>query len=166
MDSIDLRSLSGRLLLFLLLLLLPTLLLRGLVCLRCRPLGRLGPLGILPRAHITQFTTSLALASAAEFLGEVLHGNLLQKFLLVARAQDVDLVDGDGVQEALDDIEDAAEAPGGVDEVQLAQSLRVVVLRDAGGLLQVSVHGGDAGDPDTLQVHDRAAGLHQSVGLS
>lgn len=160
----DLRSLSDRLLLLLLSSL--TLLLRGLVCLRSRPLGGLGPLGLLPRTHVTQFTASLALAGAAEFLGEILLGDLCQEVLLVARAQNVDLVNGDGVQEALDDIEDAAKAPGGVDEVQLAQSLRVVVLRDARSLLQVSVHGGDAGDPDALQVHDGAAGLHQTVGLS
>ena len=78
----------------------------------------------------------------------------------------MDLLDGDGVEEALDDVENAAETPGGVDQVQLAQSLGVVVLRDGGSLTNVSVDGGNAGDPDALQVHDCAAGLHQTAGLS
>lgn len=78
----------------------------------------------------------------------------------------MDLVDGDGVEEALDDAEDAAEAPGGIDQVQLAQTLGVVVLRDFGCLAHVAVHGGDAGDTDALQVHNGAAGLEQLAGLA
>ena len=139
---------------------------RGLICLGCRPLGCPGPLRFLPGAHIAQFTTSRALASAAEFLGKVLCGDLFQQFLLVAGAQHVDLLDGDGVEEALDDAENAAETPGGVDQVQLTQSLGVVVLRDGRSLTNVSVHGRDVGDPDALQVHDCAAGFHQTVGLA
>ena len=78
----------------------------------------------------------------------------------------MDLLDGDGVEEALDDAENAAETPGGVDQVQLTQSLGVVVLRDGRSLTNVSVHGRDVGDPDALQVHDCAAGFHQTVGLA
>lgn len=139
---------------------------RGLICLGCRPLGCSGPLRLLPGAHITQFTASRALASTTEFLGKVLCGDLSQQFLLVVGAQHVDLLDGDGVEEALDDAENATETPGSVDQVQLTQSLGVVVLRDGRSLANVSVHGGDVSDPNALQVHDCAAGLHQTVGLS
>lgn len=78
----------------------------------------------------------------------------------------MDLFNGDGVEEALDDAENAAETPGGIDQVQLTQTLGVVVLRNGRSLTNVSVHGGDVGDPDTLQVHDCAAGFHQAVGLA
>lgn len=130
------------------------------------PGGRARPLSLLPGTHIGQLTAALALASTAELLGEVLGGDLGKELLLVAGAEDVDLVNGDRVEEALDDGEDAAEAPGGVDDVQLAETLGVVVLRDLGGLADVAVDGGDAGDADALQVHDGAAGLEELAGLA
>lgn len=89
-----------------------------------------------------------------------------EQLLLVTAAEDVDLGHGHGVEEGLDGTESAAEAPGGIDEVQLSQTLGVVVLRDVGGLLDVSVDGGNAGDSDTLEIHDCAAGLEELAGLA
>ena len=134
--------------------------------LRGSPLGGLGPLGLLPRAHVAELAASSARAATAELNGEVLGGNLSQQVLLVAGAEHVDLVHGHGVQEALDHVEHAAETPGGVDQVKLAQTLGVVVLGDGRRLLDVSVHGGDAGDTDALEVHDGAASLEQLTSLA
>ncbi len=81
-------------------------------------------------------------------------------------AEDVNLLHGDGIKEALHDAEDGGEAPGRVDEVELAEAFRVVVLRDGGGLLDVAVHGADAAEADAFQVHDGAAGLEQGAGFA
>lgn len=78
----------------------------------------------------------------------------------------MDLLDGDWVKVALDDAEDGAEAPWCVDDVQLAQTLWVVVLRDGGGHLDVAVDGWRLGDADALEVHDCAEGLDQVAGLA
>lgn len=78
----------------------------------------------------------------------------------------MDLGDGDGVEEFLDDVEDAGETPWRVDDVQLAQPLGVVVLADSRGLLKVSVGTAHEAKADTLQVHDRAGGLEQVAGLA
>lgn len=59
-------------------------------------------------------TSFSAGALAAETYGKVLGGNLLEEFGLVTRAENVDLLDGDGVEEALDEGEGGGEAPGGV----------------------------------------------------
>lgn len=97
---------------------------------------------------------------------QVLSGDLGEQFLLVTAAEDVDLANGHGVKEALDGTESRAEAPGSVDEVKLAKTLGVVVLRDVGGLLDVSVDGGNAGDTNALEIHNCAAGLEQLAGLA
>jgi len=123
------------------------------------PSGRTSPLGFLPRALIGELAATLALAGTAQLNGQVLGGHLGKQFRLVAAAEDVDLIDGDRVEETLDDTEGAAEAPRGVDDVQLTQTLGVVVLGDLGGLTNVTVDGGNTGNADTLQVHDGAAGL-------
>lgn len=78
----------------------------------------------------------------------------------------MDLLNGNGIQPTFDDAEDAAEAPGGVDQIQTAETLRVVVLRDGGGLLDVGVDGGDFGDANSFHVHDRAAGLEEVTGFA
>ena len=75
---------------------------------------------------------------------------------MVAAAENVNLGDSDGVEELLDDAEDAGEAPGRVDDIKLAQSLGVVVLGDGRGLLEVSVGAAHHTKTDTLEVHDRA----------
>ena len=124
-----------------------------------RPFWRLGPLRILPRSLIAQRTSALAVAAAAEDFREVLLGHLAEEFLFVAGAEDVDFLDGDGVEEALDDAEDAGEAPGGVDEVKLAEAFGVVVLGDGGCLFDVAVDRTDFGDAHAFQVHYRAAGF-------
>ena len=124
------------------------------------------PLGLLPRALVRELAATLALAGTAELNGEVLGGDLGEQLRLVSAAENVDLVDGDGVEETLDDAESAAEAPGGIDNVELAQTLGVVVLRDLGGLTDIAVDGGDAGDTNTLQIHNGAAGLEQLAGLA
>ena len=130
------------------------------------PLRRLHPLRILPGSRIAKRTATLTLARAAKLLGQVLLGHLRQQLGLVTRAEHVDLVDGDGVEEALDDAEDAGEAPGRVDQVQLAEPLRVVVLRDGRGHLHVSVHRADARQPDAFEVHDAAARLEELAGFA
>lgn len=137
-----------------------------LFLLRQSPLWRLGPLGLLPGTHIAELTASSALTGTAEFNREVLGRDLLQQFLLVIGPKDVDLLHGDGVEESLDDVEHAAETPGGIDQVQLAQALGVIVLRDGGSLTHVSVHRGDACDAYAFQIHDAAAGLEQLAGLA
>lgn len=131
-----------------------------------RPLGRSGPFRLLPGAHVAESASARALAGTAELDGKVLGRDLSQELLLVVAAQNVDLLHSDGVQEALDDTEDAAESPGGIDQVQLAQPLRVVVLRDSGRLADIAVDGRHVGDADSLQVHDRAAGLQQLASLA
>src|SRR5947209_6528200 len=75
------------------------------------------PLGFLPRAHITQLTPTLTTAGATEFLWKILCRNLRKKLLLVSTAQNMYLVDRDGVQKSLDDAENTCESPRGVDDV-------------------------------------------------
>lgn len=130
------------------------------------PLRGTGPLSLLPGAHVRELTATLTLARATELDGQVLSWDLGQKLLLVSAAEDVDLADGNGVKEALDGAEDAAEAPWRVDQVKLAETLGVVVLRDVGGLLDVAVDGRHTGDAHALQVHDGATGLKQLAGLA
>lgn len=139
--------------------------LRGLL-LRGSPLRRTSPLGLLPGAEVGELTATGALARAAELNGQVLSGDLGEKLLLVSAAEDVDLADGDGVKETLDGTEDGAEAPGRVDQVKLAKTLGVVVLRDVGGLLDVPVDRWHTGDANTLQVHNGAAGLEELASLA
>ena len=110
----------------------------------------------LTRTFVAQLATARASALAAELLGEVLLGDLGKELLLVVAAQNVDLGDSDGVEELLDNAESARETPRSVDDVKLAQSLGVVVLRDGRGLLEVSVCAAHHADADTLEVHDRA----------
>lgn len=136
-----------------------------LVLLGSSPLGRLGPLWILPGALVAQFTAAFALAGTTNVLGKVLSGDLCQQFLLVVGTKYMDLFDSHGVQEALDGVESAAETPRGVDQVELAQTLGVVVLRDARGLTNIPIHRRDTCDTDALQVHDGAAGLEQLACL-
>lgn len=120
----------------------------------------------MPRASIAVLAAALAGAGAAKLLGDVLGGDVLQQLALVAAAEDVDLLDGDGVQPALDNAPHGREAPGSVDEEQLAQTLGVVVLGDDRGLADVRVHLGNLGQGDALEVHDGAARLEEVAGLA
>ena len=131
-----------------------------------RPLRRPGELRVAPWARVAEPASAGAVARSAELLGQVLRWDLGEQLALVAAAEDVDLLDGDRVEEALDHAEDAAEAPGGVDEVQPAEALGVVVLAHCGGLLDVAVDGRDLGDADALQVHYCAAGFEEVAGLA
>lgn len=78
----------------------------------------------------------------------------------------MDLRDSHRIQPALHHREDTGEAPRRVDEIQLAQSLGVVVLADGGGLLDVAIYGGDFRDANALQVHDGAACFEELAGFS
>ena len=78
----------------------------------------------------------------------------------------MDFLHGDRVQEALDDTEDGRETPGGVDEVEFSETLRVVVLRDGGRLFDVAVDAGYAADAHAFEVHDRAAGFEEGAGFA
>jgi hypothetical protein len=131
-----------------------------------RPLGFLCPLSVPPGARIAQLAALLTLARPTERLGKVLRGDLCQQLGLVSAAQDVDLGAGDGVEELLDDAEDAGEAPGRVDDVHLTQTLRVVVLADLGHGAKVAVDGAGLADADALQVHDCARGLEEVAGFA
>lgn len=130
------------------------------------PLGGPGELGVVPWAKVAHFATTLTLAGATKLLGQVLRGNLGQEVLLVAAAKDVNLLNGDGVEETLDEAEDASKGPGSVDDVELAQALGVVVLRNLGGGLHISKDRAGVADTNTLQVHDGAARLEQVAGLA
>ena len=123
------------------------------------PFGGTSPFRILPWTGIAQFTTTLTFTSATKFLGKILLGHLRKQFGLIVRSQHLDLIDRNRVQESLDSTEDAAESPGCVDQVQLTQTFGVVVLRNGGGLTDVSINRRDAGDSDALEVHDGAAGF-------
>ena len=120
----------------------------------------------MPRSGIAVRTATLALALATEILGEVLSRNLLEELALVAGSEDVDLGNGDGVEPALDDAPNGRETPRGVDHIQLAEALGVVVLGDNGGLLDIGVNLGNLADRDTLEVHDSAACLEEVAGLA
>ncbi|ROW07387.1 hypothetical protein VMCG_03873 [Cytospora schulzeri] len=130
------------------------------------PLGGLGELGVLPGADVAEHAAAGALAAAAKDLGQALGGDVLEQLLLVAAAQDVDLLHGDGVDPALDGGPDGREAPGRVDDEELAEALRVVVLGHVGGLLQVAVDRGRLGQAHALEVHDGAARLEQVASLA
>ena len=78
----------------------------------------------------------------------------------------MDFLHGHRIEEALDEIKRAAESPGSVDQVQLAESFGVVVLEDGGGGLDVAVDGADFADADTLEVHDGAAGFEEAAGFT
>lgn len=145
---------------------LSTLVLKGLVIGVLSPLRGLGPLGVLPGTSIRVLAATLALADTAKLLRQVLGVDLLQQLALVVAAKDVDLLDGDGVEPALDYTPDGGESPGSVDHVQLTQTLRVVVLGYGGGLTDVGVDGGDLGDGDTLEIHNGAAGLEEAASLA
>lgn len=130
------------------------------------PLGGTSPLLLAPRTHVAHVAATGALAGTAKLLGEVLSGHLPEELLAVTAAEDVDLGNGDGVEPSLDDVPDGAEAPGRVDEVELAEALGVVVLREGGGLLDVAEDLGGLGEADALQVHDGAARLEEDAGLA
>ena len=130
------------------------------------PGGGLGPRRLAPGALVAELASSLALAATAKLLGEVLGGDLREQLLLVTASEDVDLLHRDGVEPCLYDAPDAAESPGGVDDVQPAQALGVVVLAEGADLFQVRVYLGDLGDADALQVGDGAAGLEEGTGLA
>jgi len=125
------------------------------------PRSRLGELRVLPWTSVGELAAALALARTTKVLWQVLSRYLREQLLLVRAAEDVDLGDGDGVKELLDDAEDAAEAPWCVDEVQLAETLWVVVLRNTGRLSDIAVDGRDVGQTDALKVHDCAASLEE-----
>lgn len=120
----------------------------------------------MPRTSVAVLTATLTLALTAEGLGKVLGRDLLKKLTLISGSENVDLGNGDGVQPALNDAPDSGETPRGVDHIQLAKALGVVVLRDDGSLLDVGVDLGNLADGDTLEVHDSAACLEEVTGLA
>jgi hypothetical protein len=84
------------------------------------PRRHVSPLRLLPWAYFREFAATLALEGATELDGQVLRKHLAQQFLLIVTAEDVNLVNSDGIEEALDDAEYTAEAPGSIDEVLFA----------------------------------------------
>ncbi len=131
-----------------------------------RPLRRSRPLRILPRSHVTKLTSALTRARPTELFRKVLRRHLAQQISLIATSQNVNFLHRHRIEEALDHTEHRREAPRRVDQVQLAQTLGVVVLRDGRGLLDVAVDGTDFADAHALEVHDRAAGFEQGAGFA
>jgi hypothetical protein len=131
-----------------------------------RPLRRPIELRLAPWPGIAEPASALTIARSAELLRQVLSRDLGQKLALVSATEDMDLLHSDGVEEGLNHAEDGAETPRGVDEVEAAKALGVVVLGHSGGLLDVSVDGGDLGEADALEVHDCAAGFEEVAGLA
>ncbi|GAO46466.1 hypothetical protein G7K_0697-t1 [Saitoella complicata NRRL Y-17804] len=133
-------------------------------------------LRVIPRssiAHRTITTTVRTIALSTKLLRQVLRRDLGKELRLVRRTEDVDFSDGSGVEELCDHFPGAGETPGGVDKdyvmvihTHLAETLGVVVTGDLGSLLDVSVHGGDGGDSDALQVEDGARSLDELSGFS
>ena len=130
------------------------------------PLGGASPLLLAPRSHIAKSAAASALASTTKLLWQVLGGNLTEQLLLIATSEDVNLLDSDGVEPSLDHVPDGAKAPGGVDQVQPAETLRVVVLAKTTGLLDITKNLGSLCKADALEVHDGTAGLEEGAGLA
>jgi hypothetical protein len=145
---------------------LRALVLNDLGILLLLPPSRAGKLGLMPRTSVAVLTATLTLALTAEGLGKVLGRDLLEKLALVSGSEDVDLGNGDGVQIALDNAPDSRETPRGVDDIQLAETLGVVVLGDDGSLLDVGVNLRNLADGDTLEVHNSAACLEEVTSLA
>ena len=78
----------------------------------------------------------------------------------------MDLLDGDWVEEVLDQGKEGGETEWCVDNVELSEALRVVVLGNGGSLVNVSQGGLGVPHGDTLKVEDRAAGLEEVAGLA
>ena len=130
------------------------------------PLRRFRPLRILPRPRIAQLTPTLTIARPAKQFREILLGYLREQLRLISAAENMNFRNGDRIQPPLDDGKNAAEAPGGVDQIEFPETLGVVVLADGGGLLDVAVDGGDFGDADAFEVHDCAAGFEEFAGFA
>lgn len=130
------------------------------------PLRGTSPLLLAPRSHIAQSAASRALANTAKLLWQVLGGNLTEQILLITASEDVNLLNSDGIEPSLDHVPDGAKAPGGVDQVQPAETLRVVVLAKTTGLLDITKNLGSLCEADALEVHDGTAGLEEGAGLA
>jgi len=73
-------------------------------------------------------TATRALARASVLLRETLGRNELKKLLLVVLAQHMDLLDGVGIKPDLAHLPKGREYPRSVDDVELAQTLWIIVL--------------------------------------
>lgn len=120
----------------------------------------------VPRPCVGKRASTLTVALASKAGGQVFGRDLLEELVLVLVTENLDLVDGDGVEPALDDGPDSGEDVGRVDDVELAHRLRVVVLTDVGGLLNVSGDLPELRDTDVLKVHDGAGSLDELLLVS
>ena len=114
---------------------------------------------LLPRAGIAERAATRAVAGTTEVFGEVLHGDLSEKLVLIGGADDVDLGDGNFVEPTLDDVPDGREGPRCVDDVELAHRLRVAVLADRRRLENVILDAVEVGERHAREVEDRARRL-------
>lgn len=137
-----------------------------LVVILLLPPGGSCPFRVVPWAGIRVLATTFAFANTTKLDRDTLRVDVLHEFALVTAAKNVNLLDGDGIEPALDDAPDGREAPGGIDEEKLAQALGVVVLGDDGSLTNVGVDGWDLGQSYALEVHDGAASLQKMTGLA
>jgi len=76
------------------------------------------------------------------------------------------LADSNWIQKPLDNSEHTGKTPWRVDDVQLAQTLGIMILGDRRGLLDVAVDAGYACYAHTLHVHDGAACFEEFAGLA
>ena len=116
--------------------------------------------------HAPQLTPTLTITRPAKQFREILLRHLCEQLSLITTTKNMNFRNGNRIQPPLDDGKNAAEAPGGVDQIEFPETLGVVVLADGGGLLDVAVDGGDFGDADAFEVHDRAAGFEQFTGFA
>lgn len=77
----------------------------------------------------------------------------------------MDLSNCDGIEEAFDNAEYTGETPRGVDQVHFAESLRIVVLRDGRGLLDVTVYGANFRQANSFEIEDRAGRFKELIRL-
>jgi hypothetical protein len=78
----------------------------------------------------------------------------------------MNFVDRHGVKEPLHHRKHSRKSPRRIDDVKLAETLRIVVLRNTRGGLDVRVHTAGFRQTDTLHVHDCAACFEEMARLA
>lgn len=121
---------------------------------------------LLPRSCIAELTAPITFASASIPLRQILGQDLSAQFLLKPGAQYVDLLPRHRVQPRLDHIPNRSKPPRRVDDVRMAQALRVVVLRHLGQAPDVAVDSGDLAGRDAGDVDDGADRVDEGALLA
>ena len=115
----------------------------------------------LPRALIAQGAAAFALTSSAEKLWQVLLRYLSKQLGLITTSKNVDLLNSHRVKKAFYHAKDRGEAPRRIYQIELPQSLRIVVLGDCRSLFDIAVHRAHFGDANSFEIHDAATSFEQ-----